>query len=104
MPNPSKTSLALDWAGLKNGDAWVALVTFLYLDFLDATGTLFTMARLVNENVPGEGRDFMKLTQGVFLCVGGGEGARGNFPSRGGVLGQSQARHKTLSSRVMGRR
>jgi AGZA family xanthine/uracil permease-like MFS transporter len=54
VPNPSKTSLQLDWAGLKNGDAWVALVTFLYLDFLDATGTLFTMARLVNENVPGE--------------------------------------------------
>jgi hypothetical protein len=38
VPNPSKTSMALDWAGLKNGDAWIALITFLYLDFLDATG------------------------------------------------------------------
>jgi AGZA family xanthine/uracil permease-like MFS transporter len=54
VPNPSKTSGAIDWAGLANGDAWVALITFLYLDFLDATGTLFTMARLINENVPGE--------------------------------------------------
>lgn len=54
VPNPSKTSGAIDWAGLSNGDAWVALITFLYLDFLDATGTLFTMARLINENVPGE--------------------------------------------------
>lgn len=53
VPNPTKTSLLLNWDGLRNGDAWVALVTFLYLDFLDATGTLFTMARLVNENVPG---------------------------------------------------
>ncbi len=95
VPNPKKTSLVLDWAGLANGEAWVALVTFLYLvspvcmhdeqpaemycmiccmillccmvvsarwlcaamillqDFLDATGTLFTMARLINENVPG---------------------------------------------------
>lgn len=29
IPDPSKTSLQLDWAGLANGDAWVALVTFL---------------------------------------------------------------------------
>jgi hypothetical protein len=25
-----------------------------YLDFLDATGTMFTMARLINDNVPSE--------------------------------------------------
>ena len=54
VPNPSKTAGALDFAALKNPDAWIALITFLYLDFLDATGTLFTMARLINENVPGE--------------------------------------------------
>jgi AGZA family xanthine/uracil permease-like MFS transporter len=53
VPNPTKTALALDFGGLKNGQAWIALITFLYLDFLDATGTLFTMARLINENVPG---------------------------------------------------
>jgi AGZA family xanthine/uracil permease-like MFS transporter len=46
--------MQFDWGGLSNGDAWVALATFLYLDFLDATGTLFTMARLINENVPGQ--------------------------------------------------
>ena len=34
-------------------DVWVALITFLYLDFLDATSTMFTMARLVDEQVPG---------------------------------------------------
>jgi hypothetical protein len=38
IPNPSKTSGRIDWSGLSNGDAWVALITFLYLDFLDATG------------------------------------------------------------------
>ena len=54
VPDPSKTALALDFSGLRNGQVWVALITFLYLDFLDATGTLFTMARLINENVPGE--------------------------------------------------
>ncbi len=26
-------------------DVWVALITFLYLDFLDATSTMFTMVR-----------------------------------------------------------
>lgn len=40
VPNPSKTAGALDWSALKNSDAWVALITFLYLDFLDATGGL----------------------------------------------------------------
>jgi hypothetical protein len=27
VPNPSKTALALQWSALKNGDAWVALIT-----------------------------------------------------------------------------
>jgi AGZA family xanthine/uracil permease-like MFS transporter len=54
VPNPSKTAGALDFAALRNPDAWIALITFLYLDFLDATGTLFTMARLINENVPSK--------------------------------------------------
>lgn len=40
LPNPSKTSGRIDWSGLSNGDAWVALITFLYLDFLDATGAV----------------------------------------------------------------
>jgi AGZA family xanthine/uracil permease-like MFS transporter len=51
VPNPSKTSLALDWAGLKNGDAWIALITFLYLDFLDATGGLQAQASLFAQTV-----------------------------------------------------
>eukprot|EP00878_Enallax_costatus_P011351 GHUV01011854.1.p1 GENE.GHUV01011854.1~~GHUV01011854.1.p1 ORF type:complete len:445 (+),score=51.67 GHUV01011854.1:723-2057(+) len=72
VPNPTKTSLLLDWNGLRNGDAWVALVTFLYLDFLDATGTLFTMARLVNENVPGFIDDKARFPRRLItLCVDG---------------------------------
>jgi hypothetical protein len=27
VPNPSKTAMALQWSALKNGDAWVALIT-----------------------------------------------------------------------------
>lgn len=72
VPNPSKTAGALDWAGLGNGDAWVALITFLYLDFLDATGTLFTMARLVNENVPGFIDDKARFPRRLItLCIDG---------------------------------
>jgi AGZA family xanthine/uracil permease-like MFS transporter len=43
----------LEFSALSNGDVWVALITFLYLDFLDATNTMFTMARIINDKVPG---------------------------------------------------
>lgn len=33
---------------------WLALVTFLYVDFLDTTGTLFSMANFLNNFIPGE--------------------------------------------------
>eukprot|EP00775_Hariotina_reticulata_P011241 gene11241-11390_t len=72
VPDPTKTSMQMDWEGLKNGDAWVALATFLYLDFLDATGTLFTMARLINENVPGFLDDKARFPRRLMtLCVDG---------------------------------
>lgn len=38
VPNASKTTLAWSWDAFHNPDLWVALITFLYLDFLDATG------------------------------------------------------------------
>ena len=34
--------------------AGVALVTFLYVDFCDCTGTLFSMANYMNNYIPGE--------------------------------------------------
>lgn len=51
MPRVKKTALQLDFGALNNGDTWVALITFLYLDFLDATSTMFAMAHLVGEEV-----------------------------------------------------
>ena len=33
---------------------WLALLTFLYVDFLDTTGTLFSMANFLNNFIPGE--------------------------------------------------
>lgn len=32
---------------------WLALLTFLYVDFLDCTGTLMAMARLIDDYHPG---------------------------------------------------
>eukprot|EP01083_Nonionella_stella_P198179 727856_1 len=33
-----------DWKELGSSDLWVALITFLYVDLLDTTGTLYAMA------------------------------------------------------------
>lgn len=43
VPDASKTTLAWSFAAFGRSELWVALITFLYLDFLDATGTLFSM-------------------------------------------------------------
>mmetsp|Transcript_13893 Transcript_13893/g.34200 ORF Transcript_13893/g.34200 Transcript_13893/m.34200 type:complete len:631 (-) Transcript_13893:129-2021(-) len=53
VPSVKKTGGQLDFKALNQGDVWVALITFLYLDFLDATSTMFAMARIVAESVPG---------------------------------------------------
>lgn len=34
----------IDWTGYNSGKAWVALISFLYIDLLDTTGTLYAMA------------------------------------------------------------
>ncbi|CAN6463258.1 unnamed protein product [Victoria cruziana] len=39
------TAGALSFAHIGTGQFWVALVTFLYVDILDTTGTLYSMAR-----------------------------------------------------------
>ena len=37
-PSLSRTGWAFDWSGLKEGNTWLALITFLYVDFFDCTG------------------------------------------------------------------
>jgi hypothetical protein len=39
-PRPTQTSLTWSFSAFSNSQLWVALITFLYLDFLDATGTM----------------------------------------------------------------
>ena len=38
VPSLSLTGGSLNFRGLGDGSAWLALITFLYVDFLDATG------------------------------------------------------------------
>ena len=38
VPNAQKTTLAWSFSAFHRSELWVALITFLYLDFLDATG------------------------------------------------------------------
>ncbi|GAB4815302.1 hypothetical protein N2152v2_002348 [Parachlorella kessleri] len=51
-PNASASAGKIDFGGLGNGQLWVALVTFLYVDFLDATGTLQAMANFMGNYIP----------------------------------------------------
>jgi hypothetical protein len=41
----------LEFSALGRGDVWAALITFLYLDFLDATATAFALAQLIAKQV-----------------------------------------------------
>lgn len=54
LPNTAKTALAWEWSAFKSTNLWAALISFLYLDFLDTTGTLFSMATFLDKQMPGE--------------------------------------------------
>ncbi|KAF5831672.1 xanthine/uracil/vitamin C permease-like protein [Dunaliella salina] len=54
LPYTSRTGGVLEFSALSRGEVWAALITFLYLDFLDATATSFALAQLVAKQVgPG---------------------------------------------------
>ena len=38
---------------MRRAQLWLALLTLLYVDFLDCTGTLFSMANYINTFIPG---------------------------------------------------
>jgi len=54
VPSIKKTGGALSFSNFQSGDLWLALITFLYVDFFDATGTLFSMANFINNFIPGD--------------------------------------------------
>ncbi|KAL3161762.1 hypothetical protein ABBQ38_008857 [Trebouxia sp. C0009 RCD-2024] len=71
-PQIYNTGAAFDFSGFGSGSLWIALITFLYVDFLDTTGTLFSMCNFVNMFIPGfinERREFPRMT--FAFCVDG---------------------------------
>lgn len=67
------TAGALSLSGINKGSFWLALITFLYVDILDTTATLYTMARFagfVDENGEFEGQYFAFMSDAFSIVVG----------------------------------
>ncbi|KAJ3676490.1 hypothetical protein LUZ60_003902 [Juncus effusus] len=67
------TAGALSFKGIGKGYFWEALVTFLYVDILDTTGTLYSMARFagfVDNNGDFEGQYFAFMSDASAIIFG----------------------------------
>ncbi|KAL5569614.1 hypothetical protein UlMin_026189 [Ulmus minor] len=67
------TAGALSFKYIGKGFFWEALVTFLYVDILDTTGTLYSMARFAgfsDENGDFEGQYFAFMSDATSIVVG----------------------------------
>lgn len=56
----------MQWSSYKTGRVWYALITFLYVDILDTTGTLYSMAKFAGLRDPAT-QDFERST--IAYCV-----------------------------------
>ncbi|XP_071709860.1 adenine/guanine permease AZG1-like [Rutidosis leptorrhynchoides] len=68
-----KTAGALSFSSINKGYFWEALVTFLYVDILDTTGTLYSMARFAgfaDENGDFEGQYFAFMSDASSIVIG----------------------------------
>ncbi|XP_047328178.1 adenine/guanine permease AZG1 [Impatiens glandulifera] len=68
-----ETAGALSFKGIGTGLFWEALVTFLYVDILDTTGTLYSMARFAgftDANGDFEGQYFAFMSDASAIVVG----------------------------------
>ncbi|KAI3704999.1 hypothetical protein L1987_75229 [Smallanthus sonchifolius] len=67
------TAGALSFSGVNKASFWEALVTFLYVDILDTTGTLYSMAKFAgftDENGDFEGQYFAMMSDAAAIVVG----------------------------------
>ncbi|OMP09872.1 Xanthine/uracil/vitamin C permease [Corchorus olitorius] len=67
------TAGALSFNTISKGYFWEAMVTFLYVDILDTTGTLYSMARFASftdENGDFEGQYFAFMSDAMSIVVG----------------------------------
>ncbi|KAJ2157623.1 hypothetical protein GGF46_004368 [Coemansia sp. RSA 552] len=72
--HPIQRTLAKFHWDMTSGDFWIALITFLYVDLLDATGTLFSMAKFggyMDERTQDfEGSTMAFLVDSVAIVIG----------------------------------
>ncbi|KAJ2304076.1 hypothetical protein IWW55_002601 [Coemansia sp. RSA 2706] len=72
--HPIKSTLAQFHWDLTTGDFWIALITFLYVDILDCTGTMFSMAKFggyMNERTQDfEGSSVAFLVDSISITIG----------------------------------
>ncbi|PKU68287.1 adenine/guanine permease AZG1 [Dendrobium catenatum] len=69
----SSTAGALSFSDIARGRFWEAVITFLYVDILDTTGTLYSMARFagfVEENGEFEGQYFAFMSDATAIVAG----------------------------------
>lgn len=67
------TAGAFSFAEFRKSELWVALITFLYVDLLDTTGTLYSMAKFagfVDEKGEFEGQYFAYMSDATAIVVG----------------------------------
>ncbi|KAJ0101277.1 hypothetical protein Patl1_06741 [Pistacia atlantica] len=67
------TAGALSFKSIGKGYFWEALITFLYVDILDTTGTLYSMARFAgftDQNGDFEGQYFAFMSDAMSIVVG----------------------------------
>ena len=64
----------IDWSAYNSGKVWLALITFLYTDALDTTGTLFAMSRQAglfdDRSADFEGSSVAFLVDAVCIAIG----------------------------------
>lgn len=68
-----KTAGAFSFKDFGQGQLWVALITFLYVDVLDTTGTLYSMAKFagfLNDDGNFEGQYFAFMSDATAIIVG----------------------------------
>ncbi|KAG2438485.1 hypothetical protein HXX76_005038 [Chlamydomonas incerta] len=53
VPNTSATDLEMNFSAFGTAKLWAALISFLYLDLLDCTGTFYSMAAYIDKRQPG---------------------------------------------------
>lgn len=61
------TAGAFDFSAINKGTFWVSLITFLYVDMMDTTGTLYSMAKFIGFGECQPGRIGHTTQKGVLL-------------------------------------